>query len=274
MRLIRRAAPIVVAILSVSVIAAPQAASQPFFLSAGECEDVMILGIPGSNQGPAHSGNSDDFGPEVGDVVTSVRQSYGNEIRASALNYPAQLEVGLLGSNRRWADFATYLRSYRKGLANATAQLRLWAFQCRHAAFVLVGYSQGADIAGTLAEAIRKGRGAVPASRLIDTILIADPGFNPRSANALRFGDTAGGAGILGPRPRWPESFPHISVCIGRDIVCDYRSDDPAASSIEPHHEYTTQNWPAVNPETITDRLGRELGYRIYPRMAGGPFHY
>ncbi|MGY1946206.1 cutinase family protein [Nocardia asiatica] len=109
-----------------------------------------------------------------------------------AARYGSNIDVRTLAYT---AGVATYTTSQTHGAQTLTATL---ASLCSTTRVVLVGYSQGADIAGDLATAIGNHRGPIPASRVVAVGLVSDPHRDPATT---QLGNPVPSRGIAGPRP-------------------------------------------------------------------------
>jgi hypothetical protein len=97
----------------------------------------------------------------AGPLAEALQQQLGRTVRTHDLVYPA--------------TFA-YLRSKREGVDALRARLAQTATACPDTRFVLIGYSQGADVIGDTLSS-----GNVPAAdRIGAVVLFGDPAFNSR----------------------------------------------------------------------------------------------
>lgn len=210
--------------------------------AAPTCTPVMVLGIPGSNEGAAHHPKStrpeDLYGATVAAALAGARAGSDHPITAEAVKYPAVLSL--------YFTDGKYLESKATGYAAAHDVLRAWARQCPSSRFALIGYSQGAHIAGDLAQTILHEYAPIGPARLAGALLLADPGFVGYGARtqALRFDEktntfTPVGSGRSGPAPRrdFDEDDRVYSICFVGDIVC------APGTSVELHGRYATATW-------------------------------
>lgn len=91
------------------------------------CPEVEIIGARGSIQPPG-------LGIILTPLAEQITQQLPQTVRATALNYPATL--------------FNYTASVRQGVAEIQRVMAATAAQCADTRFVLVGYSQGADVMG------------------------------------------------------------------------------------------------------------------------------
>jgi len=175
------------------------------------CAPVMILGLPGTGEGTQHHPGSTDrndlYGtPVLQAVNAAVAEGGGNgKVSSEALNYPASFNY--------WA-------SKDLGYHNAWGKLTDWS-ACRHSRFALIGYSQGAHIAGDLAATILRGGGPVSRDQFAGAVLIADPAFSGGPRTMRINGHMLGGIGLVSERTKWSGQDPIYSVCFAGDTVCD-----------------------------------------------------
>lgn len=117
---------------------------------------------------------------------------------------PANIEV-------RWVDYAgdfgykePYESSYARGYSETEELVRRAGRDADHV--IIVGFSQGADIAGSITESIAAGRGPIPATKVPMVALLADP----RRRSADTPDPKPGRRGIGGARR--PGSFGNLNV--------------------------------------------------------------
>jgi hypothetical protein len=125
---------------------------------ANACPDLEIIGARGTTERPG-----------LGVVLTPLAQQITRElpqtVRTTALDYPASFN---------------YTASVRQGARQLAADMESTAEECADTRFVLMGYSQGADVVG---DAIAgSGRGAPGVSdalvdRISSVLLFGDPAF-------------------------------------------------------------------------------------------------
>lgn len=215
-----------------------------------ECKDVYVVAVPGTNQGAPHSNGRTDavaaFGEEVATVVKTLTEGLSDKsLKIGGVNYPALGVDGLQPATAKLAyDISTYKASKDKGYSHAYSTVQRWGSNCSQTQFVLAGFSQGAHIAGDLAQSILHGHGPVDRERLAAAVLIGDPAYNSTSPNANEFrydGPKTEGddrdqrtlvtdpdhwkiRGSLGERAAFDAKDPVISVCVYGDPICDATS--------------------------------------------------
>lgn len=175
----------------------------------GYCKPTMILGIAGTSEGPQHGG--DPYGKAVRHAVDAAVAAGGGSaaVYAEPLDYPANL--------------FPYTPSKNQGYRAAYRELASWARNCRatRPMFVLIGFSQGAHIAGDLSATILRGQAPALAGRLKSTLLLADSVLNPLDPKVTWINPQNYSGGIAGLRQPWLSTDPVYSVCIANDLVCD-----------------------------------------------------
>lgn len=124
-----------------------------------------------------------------------------------------------------------YADSKADGIKATTDTLRERAARCPSTTFGLSGYSQGADIAGDVAEQIAQGDGPIPASRLGATVLIADP--RRGTAGETVVGPNPPGHGIAGPREHGFSGLNVMTICDpAPDLYCATPGNDNLLNGI------------------------------------------
>lgn len=212
------------------------------------CAPYIVIAIPGSLQGAQRNiGKSDDeslVGPEVNAVVEAMRQHL--DLAMANISYPATLTASL-DLSKKEDRLSYYFESKNKGYAEALGTLERLATDCPSSKFFLVGFSQGAHIAGDLAQTVFHEGSPVDRSRIAGVILLADPAYNSASPGAEEFRLATGASGtvifhaplgpesadvlhgLAGSRRPFEESDPVLSICVATDPVCDGGSADPVA---------------------------------------------
>lgn len=114
-----------------------------------------------------------------------------------------------------------YADSERNGIDASVSWMTKTAQHCPLTKFAIVGYSQGAAVAGDLAAQIGAGRGPVGADKVIAVELLADPSYDPDAARVI--GPAPTGRGVSGVRPGGfgPLREHTVTVCAPGDRVCD-----------------------------------------------------
>ncbi len=209
---------------------------------APTCTPVMVLGIPGSSEGAAHHPGTTQpkelYGATVAEALAGARAGSEHPVTAEAVNYPAVLSLNFTDGK--------YFASKDTGYAHTYNTLRSWSRACPSSRFALIGYSQGAHIAGDLAQTILHEHAPIGPDRLAGALLLADPGFVGYGARtqALRYEEktstfTPVDSGRAGPAPRadFDKTDPIYSICFVGDIVC------APGKSVDLHGRYATATY-------------------------------
>ncbi|MEU7905483.1 cutinase family protein [Actinoplanes sp. NPDC049118] len=125
---------------------------------AGACPDVEIVGARGTTERPG-------LGVVLGPLAQQLTRGLAQSVRATAVDYPASFN---------------YQASVRQGVSALSAQLRRTAAACARTRFVLMGYSQGADVMGDALAGGRAAQPTVPAAlsdRVAAVLFFGDPTF-------------------------------------------------------------------------------------------------
>lgn len=240
------------------------------------CADTVVIGVPGTFQGLQHNPGKTDtvslLGPQVADAVTAIASELDN-IVVQFVSYEA---VGASWNDAIDAkisyDDSTYQRSKDGGYATARSAVANTNSACPSSKFLLAGYSQGAHIAGDLAQSILHGNGPVDPSKLAGALLIADPGYNGASPRATEFqydgpkwdddkfdssknvvfknDDRWNVSGSLGTRAAFNESDPIVSICVFGDFICDTGATTNVATKQWMHDIYGNVNYENSKPLT------------------------
>ena len=177
------------------------------------CADVEIIGARASTERPG-------FGVLLGPLARNLTQNLDATVKSTAVDYPATL--------------GNYNNSVRQGVADMAAKLKATAAQCADTKFVLMGYSQGAQVTGDVLAGARGGQPAVPAAvsdRVAAVVLFGDPTFTSGEsfnvAQGNRSGVFARGRGELDAFADRTQSF-----CNRNDTFCQ------SGSSLAAHLNY------------------------------------
>ncbi|MDR7171740.1 hypothetical protein J2W56_005501 [Nocardia kruczakiae] len=103
---------------------------------------------------------------------------------------------------------------------------------CSTTRVILLGYADGARVAGDLAGRIGHGQGPVPASRVLAVALLGDP---RRDSSTPQLGESAGGQGVEGPRTQdFGELTDRVrTLCAPGDLYCSVSlHTDPAITAL------------------------------------------
>jgi Cutinase len=149
-----------------------QSKPRPDF-QAADCPDVMALVIPGTWES---SPTDDPLNPTqfplslLGNVSRPLQQQFGTDrLQAFTVPYTAQFHNPFSADKQM-----SYDDSRAEGTRAAVQALTGMNEKCPLTSYVLVGFSQGAVIAGDLASDIGNGRGPVDQDLVLGVTLIAD----------------------------------------------------------------------------------------------------
>ncbi|WP_238981429.1 cutinase family protein [Williamsia herbipolensis] len=176
--------------------------------------------------------------------------SIGKSVSFEQVPYVAQVGGPLAGVVK--GDPLTLGQSRKAGTDAVSARMKAIAQQCPTAKQVLLGYSQGALIAGDVLSAIGNGKGPVPDSAIIAGGLLSDPARTQTTSNldsdqptaqpvslpgAESFvGPNVVGQGVVGARP---DGFGTLadkvtSFCGAQDSICALSGKSKAIAAVVP----------------------------------------
>lgn len=236
----RRRATVAAIAVAVSSVLVPANAVD----AAPSCRAWAFIGIPGTNQGKAHSSGTSDtalYGPQVAMVKQQfVARKGASNVALYPINYPAKFGFALTG----------YSGSVNSGVATTKTLISSVAKSCPSTKFVISGFSQGAHV-GTLV----LGDVPVAASKVYRSAFMGNPLYRDGSTNSVEA--PAGSVtrnGILNLGRNWQSRWNGKvrDVCINNDLVCEATSTTSTAG----HNAYTTTNYPGQ-----TKKIAAYLGY-------------
>jgi hypothetical protein len=218
-----------------SVPTTPGTKPRPEFQDAS-CPDVQLISIPGTWES---SPQLDPFNPTqfpialLLNVTNPIRQQFGTDrLEVYTVPYTAQFHNPLSSDGQM-----TYNDSRAEGTQNAVKAMTDMNNRCPLTSYVLVGFSQGAVIAGDIASDIGNGRGPVDADLVLGVTSIADGrrqtgvgmdiGPNPPGQGAeITLHEVpmlqAMGLTMMGPRPGGFGSLNDRTneICATGDLIC------------------------------------------------------
>ena len=213
----------------------PTGKPRPEFQDAS-CPDVQLMSIPGTWES---SPQLDPLNPTqfpialLLNVTNPIREQFGTDrMEIYTVPYTAQFHNPLSADKQM-----SYNDSRAEGTQNAVKAITDMNNRCPLTSYVLVGFSQGAVIAGDIASDIGNGRGPVDADLVLGVTLIADGrrqsavgqdvGPNPPGQGAeitlhevpmlgemglTMSGPRPGGFGVLNDRTN--------EICATGDLIC------------------------------------------------------
>ena len=146
--------------------AAPPQPQQPEW-----CPRVEFISAPGTWESAA---DDDPINPSANprsfmlSITKPLQEAYGDDVKVWTLPYTAQFK------NINAQHEMSYDDSRNEGTAKMNDELRSVHQSCPATKFILSGFSQGAVIAGDVADEIGGGQGVVPAENIAGVALIAD----------------------------------------------------------------------------------------------------
>ncbi|MGX9788674.1 carboxylesterase Culp6 [Mycobacterium sp. MMS18-G62] len=208
---------------------------RPEFQDAS-CPDVQVLSIPGTWES---SPTDDPYNPTqfpialLLNVTNPLRQQFGSDrMEIFTVPYTAQFHNPLSADKQM-----SYNDSRAEGTRAAVKAMTDMNNRCPLTSYVLVGFSQGAVIAGDMASDIGNGRGPVDEDLVLGVTLIADGrrqdnvgqdiGPNPDGQGAeitLQEVPTLSAMGLTMTGPR-PGGFGMLNdrtneICASGDLIC------------------------------------------------------
>lgn len=208
---------------------------RPAFQSAS-CADVMLIAIPGTWES---SPQDDALNPEqfpralLLNVTRPLAQEFGSRrLETYTVPYTAQFHNPLSSDQQ-----ISYDNSRAEGTGKAVKAMTDMNNKCPLTSYVMVGFSQGAVIAGDIASDIGNARGPVDEDLVLGVTLIADGrreqgvgkviGVNPRGEGAeitLHEVPMLSGLGLsmTGPRPGGFGALDNrtAEICAPGDLIC------------------------------------------------------
>ncbi|CAM3849675.1 cutinase family protein [Tsukamurella ocularis] len=212
-----------------------------------DCPDVQVISVPGTLES---SSKDDPYRPTFNPnslmlKVTAPLAAALPDSRADVWTTPyvAQLSnpVAIPPDGQ-----VSYEKSRTEGYDKSVAQMKKVYDKCKLTGFVLMGFSQGAVIAGDIAGEIGAGKGVVPAENILGVGLISDGRREPGDARTagpnppgvgvevayggFSFGSLAlrgkreGGFGAVKDRT--------VSLCGNKDPICNQPKDIFQAGNI------------------------------------------
>ena len=235
--IVRRPEPSTTAIPPTAVppTSQPGKKPRPAFQDAS-CPDVSMIAIPGTWES---SPTDDPLNPGqfpialLLNVTRPIQQQFGAErVQVYTVPYTAQFDNPLAADNQM-----SYNDSRAEGTRATVRAMTDMNNRCPLTSYVLVGFSQGAVIAGDLASDIGNGRGPVDEDLVLGAALIADGrrqpgigqdvGLNPPGQGAeitLREVPTLSALGLTmtGARPGGFGALENrtFQICAPGDLIC------------------------------------------------------
>lgn len=210
--------PLVRAVLSVALavttfvlagVIVPNPASAGPVSTGWGCANTQVVAVPGTWE----TNSTNNPRTPVG-LLKSVTDSLDD--RSVSINY--------VPYTARMVDTSSMIDSWQNGFAEMNRAIAQLADQCQRSKFVLIGFSQGAGIAGDVATNIGQGTGPISADRVDRVALFADPLRTPGTPMPTGKDGYTSGGGIIGVRsvPDFGALQGRVqSVCKPRDYICN-----------------------------------------------------
>lgn len=140
------------------------------------CADVEIIATAGTGAASVYDDPANIVSFGVGtNFVAHVVERFDN-VSAWQTPYPASAGVaGTVGPNKDTVVLP-YGKSQQIGVERVVGRLSEMAPACPNTKWILVGFSQGADITGDVAQLISSRQAPIGPDRLLAAYLVADPG--------------------------------------------------------------------------------------------------
>lgn len=247
----------------------PIGAGQAAAAGPSSCPRVVVIGVRGSGQ-------SWGYGQPVWDVVDNVLpEMRDRRVHRFALDYPATKSVvdfvGAFGQ-LSGPGLGAYHDSVNAGKRGLRALLTTWMNTCDPAAtrIVLVGYSQGAQVAADVYQEIQRSNSRAD-EWFGGLVLFGDPYFNPGSPGAVvSSGFSRERWGSLGLRSRFGrgDATDIRSYCHFRDPICQGNGSFVRFSSAD-HSNYDLTGEAADAGRWLSTKLRAWIRATPWPPAAG-----
>lgn len=204
-----------------------------------ECPDVELIAVPGTWES---SPEDDPYNPTFNEdalllSMTRPLQEQFPDDRLSVYTVPYIAQF----RNPELPEDVPYDQSRADGTEATREHMAAAHEQCPHTTFMLLGFSQGAVIAGDLTSEIGQGRGPVPSANVATSVLIADgrrepgqaqsPGSSPDNGIGMEIAlepatgivQLIAGATMTGPRPGGFGDLTDstFDICAEYDHICN-----------------------------------------------------
>ena len=192
------------------------------------CPEIQVIGVPGTHyyHVPGPTPWQPTLNPaQPGAVITQVADFLGPERAAGRISYEQINHPADVGA------VLAYRKSNAISVGLTTARIAQIAATCANTRFALIGYSNGAGVAGDVLHAIGHGNGPIPADRVVAGMLFSDPRRDAGRDQLV--GPAVRGTGLDLPRPG---GFGAVhdrtyQFCSAGDVICD---NDPNETMLRP----------------------------------------
>ena len=239
---------------------------EPERTQPADCPDVSLISVPGTWESAA---DDDPYNPQANpnSLLTKVTAPLAEA------NDPARVEVYTVPytaqfRNPQLPEDVSYNDSRAEGTEKLRDKIAATHDHCPFTKYALLGFSQGAVIAGDVTSEIGNGDGVVPPDLVLGTVLIADgrrdqgaigPGLQPTNGQGMEISlqgasgltELIADATMTGPRPGGFGALTEqtASLCAGPDLICNAPMD--AAGGAARLSEFLNNN--AVHAEYDTN---------------------
>ncbi|WP_338767872.1 cutinase family protein [Nocardia vulneris] len=150
-------------------------AAQP--LSVGQsCPALWVLGVQGTSESSPTASETADIGM-LGQLLGPVVAAAPDLVARTYIAYPAAFG-GAVGTGGGTDPYAVSVDAGLSALADTASQI---AADCPSTALAAVGYSQGAQVVSSFAQAVGAGQGPIDPGRVAAIALFSDPARAPGS---------------------------------------------------------------------------------------------
>ncbi|MEJ5920303.1 MULTISPECIES: cutinase family protein [unclassified Corynebacterium] len=202
------------------------------------CPAIELIAVPATGESRVDDDPTNPTASPIAlllSVTRAMQTDYSTEdVKVWTTPYPAEIQ------SIQAPHLKTYDESQAIGRDAIKAEMSATHADCPLTDYVLIGYSQGASIAGDIASEVGNGNGPVPAERVAGVALVGDPRRSPDQG--MNPGVELGGVGIevalapmnmlvqnvtpgatmRGPRPGFGALNDRVqNICAPGDSFCD-----------------------------------------------------
>ena len=242
----RQTAAVVATLAALSACSSGPTAPTP--TAAGQCADLIVLGVRGQGQSARAAGG---VGAEVQNSTKALIEQLegGERVRLEAIRYPASAA----------ASMAEFDHDVEAGRLQLLARHAALGSACPRSRFVLIGYSEGADV-------VHRAVASMSAQQASDIAVVAVLGDPLRLSTDQVATESYGsgplkGRGSLGGGPPWGKDVRNrvISFCNADDNVCNAPLSGRRTSISTIHRTFYEKRSSA---RVTAERMARVIGTR------------
>lgn len=215
----------IAALLSGSALIAAPANSAP--IPAVDCAETVVFQVDGT-KGPGTPTSVDPASP-----LNRIAERYRVQVNVQVIEiaYP-----GTVVPVEPWGAMP-YDDSVAQGMQALDREFTEMERDCPYGVeYIILGYSQGARIAGDFLERVDRGDYG-PVQDRVTGELYSDP---REGLEAYFPGELAPGITLTGPRPSWRKVAVRTN-CLPGDPVCGYRPGDDPMTALQGYFHWHTQ---------------------------------